>query len=481
VSKAVKSYKELPLLLYQITRKYRDEFRPRHGLLRGREFVMKDLYTFDMSIPSALTTYEKVGSAYREIFAEMKLPVLVAEASSGDMGGDLSHEYHLPTSLGEDHVVSCDSCDYVINDELATIRVGDETSPATKIRVWRGISKDRATLVNVWYPESTESPGSTPQSSKSQRMYADEDVNVYAIKSVMPDLDAGIEDPLPFWSAAIAGPKISAKKMLNIVDVRLPSSFPDQLKDEGCSLPLWPETLRNETGLPPLSQETYGGQDSSINTVRIQPGDHCPRCASGTLNVQKAIELGHTFHLGTRYSTPLEATIMAPASVTNHVAKNLDAEKSPNPAAKKDTDALQAIPMQMGCHGIGVSRIIGAVADHLMDKQGLNWPAAIAPYTCVIVPGKDDDHKDAASVYELLTEASRAAGKTYDAIVDERKESLPRRLTDADLIGVPVIIVLGREWRASQRLEVQCRRLGVKTHVGIDELPQTVMEMLDKL
>ena len=152
VARTVKSHKELPLRLYQITRKYRDEFRPRHGLLRGREFTMKDLYTFDISLACALQTYDQVGRAYSDMFRELGLPVLAAKASSGDMGGDLSHEYLLPTPLGEDRVVSCNSCDYVVNEEIADTTAVTEAPQNTPISVWRGITKDRSTLVNVCYP-----------------------------------------------------------------------------------------------------------------------------------------------------------------------------------------------------------------------------------------------------------------------------------------------------------------------------------------
>src|SRR6478609_6306466 len=157
---------------------------------------MKDLYTFDLTTLEAVETYRQVSAAYRAFFDELKLPYLVAEASSGDMGGDLSHEYHLPSSVGEDTVINCDSCGYTANDEVATLRPpstaydGSESPPASHFRVWRGISKDRKALINAWYPRSS---GASAESG----------LNLHAIKSAVPELDATIEDPLPLWGASL--------------------------------------------------------------------------------------------------------------------------------------------------------------------------------------------------------------------------------------------------------------------------------------
>lgn len=483
VARTVKSYKELPLRLYQITRKYRDEFRPRHGLLRGREFTMKDLYTFDLSEPSAMETYAAVRAAYAAIFSELELPVLVAEASSGDMGGDRSHEYHLPTALGEDDVVSCNSCDYVINNELAETRITDKAEPDCEIIAWKGISKDRRTLVHVLYPQTTRGlDGQT-------RTYSQEDVNVYALKSVVPDLDAGIEDAQAFWDKALETTATSLK-IVSILDTRLPETFFQSLRDSHHQL--LDLFLSNLPGSVDPSAIECHGRDKPLDIMSIRPGDRCPRCSSGTLSRTKAIELGHTFHLGTRYSVPLEATVSLPGTV---LPRSVGSETA---ATAKGDDALKTCPLQMGCHGIGVSRIIGAVADHLSDDKGLNWPAVIAPYTCVIVPAREEDLEDAIRIYGEIGRRQSGhqtrhpeetgppePGHTYqnlvDVIIDDRMESLPRRLTDADLIGIPIIIVLGRQWRATRCAELQCRQLGIKKLVREGELIREAFHLLKDL
>ncbi|KAK4180438.1 putative prolyl-tRNA synthetase [Triangularia setosa] len=450
VAQTVKTSKDLPLRLFQITPKYRDEFRPRHGLLRGREFVMKDLYTFDSSIESALETYSDVRQVYSRIFEEMKLPVLAAKACSGNMGGNLSHEYHLPTPLGEDHVVSCDRCDYVANEEVAGSVLSDQAVSNTAFQVWRGITKDRTKLVNVWYPKQTKL-----LDGGELREYTDLDINIAEVKSVIPDLDAGVEDALPLWSAVTAADGM-AVELVNIVDCRLPPSFSESLAGTQPTISSWPVQLRprKETLLSISVQTTsHNNSGKPLNLIRIHTGDKCPSCTSGHLKAERAMELGHTFYLGTRYSEALGATMLVP------------------------NGERQNVPMQMGCYGIGISRIIGAVAELMVDERGLNWPVAIAPYSCVIVTGTGVDEQDAVEVYRQINQVGGVDAKYLDVVLDDRQKTLPWKLMDADLVGFPVIVTLGREWLSAKRLEVQCRRLGVKQAVEMAELPQVIAKL----
>ncbi|EAA29381.3 prolyl-tRNA synthetase [Neurospora crassa] len=460
VAQTVRSYKDLPLRLYQITRKFRDELRPRHGLLRGREFIMKDLYTFDTDLTSALDTYEKVRAAYSRIFNDMKLPVLAAKASSGDMGGDLSHEYHLPSPFGEDNIITCGSCDYIINEEIATTKVAHEICQADHVGVWRAITKDRSTLVNVWYPTRT-----IRTNTGQVREYTNSDINIYAIKPLVPDLDASVSDATEFWAAATEGPDATAKQLVNLFDSRLPPSFSDSSKGSA-SLPMWPDTVKS--GASTLHVQCHGSSTNGgkpLNFLRIRKGDNCPQCSSGTLNVQKAMELGHTFHLGTRYSQPLGAKISLPPPSSS--------EAKPSTG---DSGTSKTVSMQMGCHGIGISRVIGAVAEHLADDKGLNWPVAIAPYTCIVVFA-EDNYDDAVEVYKRILNGIGDQDERLDIILDDRQKSLPWKLKDADLIGAPVIVVLGREWRIARRVEVQCRRLNINEVIDVNNLPSFIAEL----
>ncbi|KAI3586210.1 hypothetical protein IWW34DRAFT_799348 [Fusarium oxysporum f. sp. albedinis] len=404
VAGIVNSYKDLPIRLYQITRKYRDERRPRHGLLRSREFLMKDLYTFDLTTLEAVETYRQVSAAYRAFFDELKLPYLVAEASSGDMGGDLSHEYHLPSSVGEDTVINCDSCGYTANDEVAALRPpstaydGSESPPASHFRVWRGISKDRKALINAWYPRSS---GASAESG----------LNLHAVKSAVPELDATIEDPLPLWGASLES---GTTKVINVVDGRLVPVF-ESVRDQ---LPLLPEDLQPyQVEYSTIDSTASGG---GLNLARITDGDACPRCEEGALKIHRALECGHTFQLGTRYSVPLDACVTIPRSGI------------PAAAAEEGLIPGSRIPLQMGCHGVGVSRIFGAVAEILADEQGLNWPRAIAPFEVAIIPASDLA-EDSLRIYDLLA-AGDNSRNGLDVVLDDRQRSFVWKMKDADML-----------------------------------------------
>jgi prolyl-tRNA synthetase len=419
VASMVHSYKDLPLRLYQIGRKYRDERRPRGGLLRAKEFMMKDLYTFDFNPESALQTYEAVRAAYTAIFNALKLPYLVADADSGNMGGKLSHEYHFVSSKGEDHVWSCNTCDYVANEELVAkkpIQVDSEDDSYPL--VFRGISTDRSTEIQIYVPggPNTQQKDTTPTWDSVAQS-----VNLHAVKRALPegiDLDTGIEATT--LQEILDSPNHPTKS-ISIVDAQL-----DFIDEDESSI-------------------------SVSDLTPTRPGDACPNCSQGKLDVQKAIEVGHTFHLGTRYSEPLNALVSMPDGKTREF-------------------------MQMGCHGIGVSRLIGAIASLLSDERGLNWPRVIAPYEAIVLTTPQIGDEDAVEVYDAL------AGGNVDLVLDDREgKSLGWKLRDADLIGYPVLVVLGRGWKEKKEIEVQCRRLGVKKNIGLGELRGEVSELLKRL
>lgn len=456
VARNVTSYRDTPLKLYQITRKYRDELRPRHGLLRGREFIMKDLYTFDVSVQAALESYEQVQVAYRNLFEELKLPILVAQASSGDMGGDLSHEYHLPTSLGEDNVVSCTSCDYVVNEELTEVRAPDPGVSEERHLQWTRITEDRKTLVTVWYPETSDGV-----------------LNMHAVKALFPSLDTTTPDASEYLKSAEKG----SIKLINLFDKRL-HYLTHFLEQDG----LAEQAADLEMKANPVFQSIeYVAQDKDgkpLNLLGVETGSRCPKCADGTLKVQEAIELGHTFHLGTRYSEPLDARVEVPKAV-------LDTSSSSITVVANADKQSEMVPLQMGCHGIGVTRLIGAVADHLHDDKGLNWPRKIAPYEVVVltsgIKAKPELVGGAEEAFDRLAGHAELNGLQLDAVLDDRELSLGWKMNDADLVGYPVLVIVGKYWVSDREVEVQCRRLGVRERVSMQLLPGLVHGLLDQL
>ncbi|KAG6006286.1 hypothetical protein E4U21_007168 [Claviceps maximensis] len=449
VASTVKSYKDLPLRLYQTTRKYRDEMRSRHGLLRSREFVMKDLYTFDTSYTSAVSTYHEVAAAYRAFFADLKIPIMVAEASSGDMGGNHSHEYHLPNPIGDDAVLSCDSCDYIANDEVAIAKKpsSSESSMSNQeiqpqdINLWRGVTKNSSSLINAWFPAKNQAGAATK-------------INLHVVKKVIPDLDTSVDNPVKVWGKTVVkNPFSPSLSIINIVDTRLATSY---AKLEG-HLPIIPD-IENQPMIiwysKPDPIKSHNGR--ALDLVRLAEGDGCPRCEPGQLHAQKTLELGHTFHLGARYSEPLALSVKLP-------------------------DSKDPVPVEMGCYGIGVSRIFGAIAEHKADERGLQWPRAIAPFEVVIIPtsGVTDATLD---LYDTLTSPSASSGgQTFDVVLDDRKQTFGWKMTDADLIGYPVIVVLGKAWRDKGICEVQCRSLSLKENVAIEDLAPHLASVLARL
>ncbi|KAF2145460.1 uncharacterized protein K452DRAFT_315701 [Aplosporella prunicola CBS 121167] len=456
VANTVKSYKELPLRLYQISRKYRDELRPRQGLLRAKEFLMKDMYTFDHNEANARATYDYVRQAYANILAELKMPYLVAKADSGAIGGDLSHEYHFISDKGEDTVFACDSCDYVANEEVAVAKPATWDRPGP-VHHWKGVSKDRKTLYVVAFMTD---PASLLQ--RATPANPAELLNLHAVKAVCPDLDTAVEtDAEAKWAEAkdAAGPDAAADfQVVHIADANAMSVEGVNSSNNELESINEPETSNHTQVTPPTS-----------SLLRLHDGSACPSCAHGHLRSHRAIEVGHTFHLGTRYSAPLSATCMSPAG--------------------------KPVLLAMGCHGIGVSRTIGAVAGILADERGLNWPRAIAPFEVVVVQGSGIADADAASVYDLLVngedgargtvEAFEVAGEKdqssrIDAVWDDREASIGWKLRDADMVGYNVIVTLGRGWKDGQKCEVQCRRLGLKQVVHVDRLRKFVLSLLEQ-
>ena len=424
VASSVNSYKDLPLRLYQVTRKYRDEARPRQGLLRGREFLMKDLYTFDVTEEEARATYDQVRRAYSAFLDELNLPYLVANADSGSMGGNLSHEYHLASANCEDNIISCKKCDYSTNEELYSGVLGPHELTQSESPL-KGcdinpiltstpfLSKDKTALFNII----------TPRDSGP--------LNTHLLKKLHPTIDTTLEAPFKTWSALNTKNPTRTRTETQIIDGRL------------AHLP-----LSNPTGPTITHHDTALTSPSESST--------CPSCHSpASLKVCTAIEIGHTFHLGTRYSVPLNAQVL---SSNNKLA-----------------------PISMGCHGIGVSRLLAAAAGLLMESKGLNWPMKIAPFGAVVVAAPKTAEEDVLSVYDALALSSTPEAAAFavpststmgslDVAIDDRDRPLGWKLNDADLIGYPFIVVLGKAWKARGAVEVQCRRLGVKEEVALGNL-----------
>ncbi|KAI4204019.1 MAG: hypothetical protein LQ350_001412 [Teloschistes chrysophthalmus] len=435
---------------------------------------MKDLYTFDATPQQAMETYTLARKAYDAFFDELRIPYIVAEADSGSIGGNLSHEYHVPSSGGEDTVISCGSCTYAANEELAKTQstmsehrrsIGD----FVPYRSWFGIGKDRTQLLEVILPRHVGSDAAVGSKNREAQ------VNPYLVKQLYPHLDLSIEHALSIFidrwkdnppSKDGQKPESSSRpRLVRIYDYRIPVSSMGH--------------HQNSIGGGHLLQELSSNVDleivvdrSSLDLARIQEGDGCPKCGNKSIRLQQAVELGHTFYLGDRYSRPLDAKFITPP------AQQIDQTSLVTPEGESelrqgDKDKSW---FQMGCHGIGISRIIGAVADALADRQGLLWPRVMAPFEAAILA--NEDHKVAAeSVWDVLTRYEPGFDPV-DAILDDRDRGLGWKLKDADLIGFPVVVILGSTYSKEGVCEVSIRRLGSREKVATKSLREYIARKL---
>lgn len=450
----------LPARLYQITRKYRDEKRPRGGLLRGREFIMKDLYTFDKTESEAHATYADVRKAYCNLFDELKLPYIEARADSGNMGGTLSHEFHFPSNLGEDDLITCTSCDYAKNEEFVpefnttSFEVSENLNSESS-----SSDRDQLTLTSEMFLSKhgkalVKAFASTQGGSNSSSL------NPFAVKKCMDgevEVDTGIEDVKEAFEANITSEAPAKLRVYYLFDqFASPEVVQAQIKQDS----QWLEQHKLRAFVVKIEDD----QTAQSHLLKKQTGDQCPECATnkrdGTLKVTKAIEIGHTFHLGDRYSSKLEFKVPS--------------------TGKQDSRSY----VSMGCHGIGVSRLIAAAASALSDSTGLIWPRVIAPYeVLILLPSK---HKDAAEPTEIANQLydnlANDPHSSVDTLIDDRDDvNFGWKIKDADLIGYPVVVVIGKSWFERKAVEIQCRRLQLKEEVPLDAAPSRIREILSGL
>ena len=412
---------------------------------------MKDLYTFDWSEDLALRTYEQVTSAYSAFFDELKIPIMKAQAASGAMGGTSSHEYHLRSPRGEDEVVSCGNCGYTANVELA--EAGDD------------LSKLQAKLPDLHCDTWNEMIANEddPGSHFSFEFFLAPH-NKGLVVAVLPR--SGKNDPLPKTNVCTMRQVYGVDTSIRQSAAEIKQMYCDNLKKHTSGpLPEIKWILEKGVGYDGPSQRDIFVEGSHVvvrvehsnrRLRRIQHGDKCPNpdCRAGVLAVESCIELGHTFHLGTRYSDPLHAEVDVPELQSSRV------------------------PYYMGCHGIGISRLIAGVADLHKDEKGFNWPRAMAPFEVALLPAKGY-LEETMEVYDILTSYPRQ----IDCVVDDRKASFGSKIIDAELIGYPVIVTVGHGWQsASRTCLIQFRRpYEGKIEVPLQELKGRIQDILDLL
>jgi prolyl-tRNA synthetase len=425
----IRSYRDMPMNLYQIQTKFRDEPRPRAGLLRCREFLMKDAYSFDVSEEKALASYEKMRVAYTRIFERIGLRFRMVAADSGAMGGNTSAEFQALVDSGEDAIVACDKCDYAANVEVAEVKVVDPgrramTTTMHLIRIHtpgQRTIEEVAKFLQVKPTDMFKSLLYIAGGSKEVVMVltrGDHEVNEVKLARALGAADVHMASEADVKAATGAE-----------VGFAGPIGFKGKiLIDRAASLVRNGIAGANETDYHTANVNHGRDFEAQVVDVRMaQSGDLCPRCDGGRLQAYRGIEAGHIFVLGTHYSAKMGATFL--------------------------DEQQQQKPLVMGCYGIGVSRLVATTIEQHHDQDGIVWPMSVAPYQVHLCSlGSDAAVISAAkTIYEGL----EAAG--IEVLWDDRDERPGVKFKDADLFGIPLRVTIGSKGLASGGVELKAR------------------------
>lgn len=448
----VKSYRQLPILLYQIQNKYRDEIRPRFGLMRGREFIMKDLYSFDKDENGLDISYKKMYDAYTNVFTRCGLEFRPVEADSGAIGGSGSHEFMVIADSGEAEIVYCSACDYAANVEKAEL-----------------LSLNEISTENILPIEEKYTPNCKSITDICNFLHVDKQ---QTIKSIAFETDQG-----PVLALVRGDHEVNEIKVLNklkLININMASekSIIDVYQSAPgfigpCKLPKNIKIIA-DVNVMNLKNAVAGANTADYHLLNINPGrdfevdvvadirliqenDPCPRC---TMPVKKArgIEVGQVFKLFTKYSSVLKATYL-------------------------DENGKEK-PMVMGCYGIGVSRTMAAAIEQNYDEHGIIWPAPIAPYQVVVIP-VNSKNSEQVQLAEFICQQLNSQG--IDSVWDDRNERAGVKFKDADLIGYPIKITIGPKSISEQMIEVKERKTGQIHFFSTSDFLEKVIQLLQKL
>ena len=454
------SYRDFPVTLFQVQTKFRDEARPRAGLLRGREFLMKDAYSFDLDEAGLQRAYDRHRAAYQAVFARLGLDVTVVRAMSGAMGGSASEEFLATAAVGEDSFVGCTACDYAANTEAVVTRApaaGDphahpamavhDTPETPTIASLVDLANDRAlagrtdwtaadTLKNVVL--TVRRPGADQAELLVIGLPGDREVDLKRVEAALSPATVAVFDDWPAHPELVRGylgPQILAKHAVRyLVDPRVVTGT------------AW-LTGANEPGRH--ATDVVCGRDftpdGTIEAAEVRAGDPCPACGAGELTMRRGIEVGHIFQLGRRYTDAFAVDVLGPEG--------------------------KPVRPTMGCYGIGVSRLVASIAEQHHDDRGLVWPAAVAPCDVHLIAAGKGPQLDAA-----LDLGGRLAAAGLRVLVDDRTHvSAGVKFTDAELIGIPRAVVVGRRL-ADGYVELRDRASGERLELPVDGLVERLLD-----
>ncbi|MDQ7038770.1 MAG: proline--tRNA ligase [Aquificota bacterium] len=449
VRRFIRSYRQLPLILYQIQVKFRDEKRPRFGLIRGREFLMKDAYSFDTDEMSAMMSYETMKFAYDRIFKKLRLNVVMAEASVGNIGGSMSHEFIAPTEYGEARFGYCENCSYAANAEIIPLpkpaQESEEERPLEKVKT-PGTKTIEALSDFLKVPPRKILKALLYRVKDEWLMVlirGDREVDENKLEAVL-----GTDEFRLATDEEVRELLGTEKGFIGIFNL------PDRIRT------LWDNSVHGVKNMVVALNEpdwhyvnANPGRDfhygEFADLAQVADGDPCPKCGS-PLKVRTGLEVGHIFLLGTRYSEPMKAYYTDPEGKER--------------------------PIVMGCYGIGVSRVMAAIVEQNHDDKGIKWPTPVAPFELEVLCLNMSD-KDMASVAEKIY--MEAEEKGIETIYDDREESAGFKFADADLVGFPYRIVVGKKVKEG-KVEIQKRATGESWDVPVGEAVNRVKELIEE-
>ena len=453
----INSYRQLPKNLYQISVKFRDEIRPRFGLMRAREFIMKDAYSFDVSDDAATMSYQKMYEAYERIFSRCGLKTFAVEADTGIMGGKFSHEFMVPAETGEDEVVFCEGCGYAANIEKATSGVSGKTDnrqPATA----NPAVDTFATPGVVTIEALTQPPYSVPADRQIKTLIymadskpvivlvrGDDQLNETKLVAMTGAAQIRPANPEEIFGLLGAHPGSLGAVAATVKPRDIPVYADERLRGVNDMT-----TGANEDGfhLRNVSLERDINVTQWVDVRIVTAGEACAKCGK-SLKIRRAIEVGHVYKLGTKFSEPFGASFLA-------------------------EDGARKLCL-MGCYGIGVTRTLQAVIEQGNDKDGIIWPLSVAPYRVCITPLNVDPNSAAMKLAEKCY--TELTGRGVDVILDDRDERPGVKFKDADLVGFPIRLGIGEKSLAKGEVEIKPRG-GALQSVKTDAAVEAVMKLL---
>ncbi len=447
VRREIKSYRQLPITLYQIQSKFRDEIRPRFGLMRAREFMMKDAYSFDRDDEGSKKSYETMYDAYSRIFECCGLTFKAVEADAGLIGGNFSHEFMVLADTGEEGVASCDRCAYAANVERAEARAATEerNAPAAVPSANEVSTPGKHTVADVAAFLSVP----TDRLVKTMLYQAGDQIVAVLIRGDHEANDVKLKRHLKVDHVALAsdsaialatgGPKGFSGPM-GLGEVKI-------IADHAAAGVRDAVVGANKADAHLVHVEAF--RDFQIDAIadlrNVSAGDPCPRCDGGRLSIVRGIEVGHVFRLGTKYSETMKAVYL-------------------------DQDGKERA-INMGCYGIGVSRIVAAAVEQNHDAKGIIWPAPLSPFAAHLIPLSDKP----AVVQATARIESELAKAGVDVLIDDRPDRPGVKFNDADLIGISLHVVLGDKSLAQGEVELKERRTGNVRKIKLDDAAGAIL------